>query len=74
MIRQPQAAEHRLHRGPLLYYDEDKKTWFGGMFSDGRATGWTVGDPSCRTGHRTFFESAGAYEGGEPSPQRLTFL
>jgi len=30
---------------PLLGYDEAKKTWFGGMFWDGRATGWTLGDP-----------------------------
>jgi cytochrome c peroxidase len=30
---------------PLLYYDEDLMTWFGGMFWDGRATGWSLGDP-----------------------------
>lgn len=34
---------------PLLYYDteydEGIDTWRGGMFWDGRATGWTMGDP-----------------------------
>jgi len=30
---------------PLLYYDEDEEVWVGGMFWDGRATGWTLGDP-----------------------------
>jgi len=29
----------------VLYFDEEKGTWFGGMFWDGRATGWTLGDP-----------------------------
>jgi cytochrome c peroxidase len=28
---------------PVLYYDGT--TWVGGMFWDGRATGWTLGDP-----------------------------
>jgi len=30
---------------PVLYYDEDEEVWVGGMFWDGRATGWTLGDP-----------------------------
>jgi len=30
---------------PELYYDEVDEGWFGGMFWDGRATGWTLGDP-----------------------------
>jgi cytochrome c peroxidase len=30
---------------PVLYYDEDEELWIGGMFWDGRATGWTLGDP-----------------------------
>lgn len=29
---------------PILQQDEEG-TWFGGMFWDGRATGWTLGDP-----------------------------
>ena len=30
---------------PVLYYDEAEGLWIGGMFWDGRATGWTLGDP-----------------------------
>ena len=30
---------------PLLHYDEALDSWVGGMFWDGRATGWTLGDP-----------------------------
>jgi len=30
---------------PELYYDETQGAWFGGMFWDGRATGWTLHDP-----------------------------
>lgn len=30
---------------PELYYDEAAGAWFGGMFWDGRATGWTLHDP-----------------------------
>ena len=29
----------------MLYFDEDEELWIGGMFWDGRATGWTLGDP-----------------------------
>jgi cytochrome c peroxidase len=30
---------------PVLFYDEEDEVWVGGMFWDGRATGWTLGDP-----------------------------
>jgi len=30
---------------PVLHYDEQKGGWFGGMFWDGRAAGWMLGDP-----------------------------
>jgi cytochrome c peroxidase len=30
---------------PVLYFDGDEELWLGGMFWDGRATGWTIGDP-----------------------------
>jgi cytochrome c peroxidase len=30
---------------PVLYYDTEEELWIGGMFWDGRATGWTLGDP-----------------------------
>jgi cytochrome c peroxidase len=30
---------------PVLFFDETEELWIGGMFWDGRATGWTLGDP-----------------------------
>ena len=30
---------------PVLHFDETEGVWVGGMFWDGRATGWTLGDP-----------------------------
>jgi cytochrome c peroxidase len=30
---------------PVLYYNAKAGAWVGGMFWDGRATGWTLGDP-----------------------------
>jgi len=30
---------------PVLHYDTAEEVWIGGMFWDGRATGWTLGDP-----------------------------
>jgi cytochrome c peroxidase len=30
---------------PVMYYEEVEGLWIGGMFWDGRATGWTLGDP-----------------------------
>ncbi|UCG33834.1 MAG: hypothetical protein JSU68_04195 [Phycisphaerales bacterium] len=30
---------------PVMYFDEDEGLWIGGMFWDGRATGWTLDDP-----------------------------
>ena len=30
---------------PVLYYDETKGLWVGGMFFDGRAAGWNLSDP-----------------------------
>lgn len=30
---------------PILYYDAKAGGWVGGMFWDGRATGWRLGDP-----------------------------
>jgi cytochrome c peroxidase len=40
--RKPPAAAYA-GDSPVLYFDGD--TWVGGMFWDGRATGWTLGDP-----------------------------
>ncbi len=30
---------------PLFHFDEAEGSWFGGMFWDGRATGWVLNDP-----------------------------
>ncbi|HPM80936.1 MAG TPA: cytochrome c peroxidase [Candidatus Anammoximicrobium sp.] len=30
---------------PVLYFDDEEGLWLGGMFWDGRATGWRLGDP-----------------------------
>ncbi|HSV85823.1 MAG TPA: cytochrome c peroxidase [Levilinea sp.] len=42
--RKPPASAYAGH-SPVLYYDEENEEWAGGMFWDGRATGWTYGDP-----------------------------
>ncbi len=41
--RKPPAAAYA-GESPILYQDQDGN-WVGGMFWDGRATGWTLGDP-----------------------------
>lgn len=41
--RKPPAASYAF--GPLLHYDAEGEVWMGGTFWDGRATGWTLGDP-----------------------------
>jgi cytochrome c peroxidase len=40
--RKPPASSYA-GSSPILYYDGTR--WVGGMFWDGRATGWTLGDP-----------------------------
>lgn len=42
--RKPPAASYG-GDSPVLYYDPTDEVWVGGMFWDGRATGWTLGDP-----------------------------
>ena len=42
--RKPPAASYA-GDSPELYYDETAGGWFGGMFWDGRANGWTLHDP-----------------------------
>jgi cytochrome c peroxidase len=42
--RKPPTAAYG-GESPVLYFDEDEGLWLGGMFWDGRATGWTLGDP-----------------------------
>jgi cytochrome c peroxidase len=42
--RKPPSAAYA-GDSPVLYLDEDGETWEGGVFWDGRATGWTLDDP-----------------------------
>jgi cytochrome c peroxidase len=42
--RKPPTAAYG-GESPVLFYDEDEEVWIGGMFWDGRATGWILGDP-----------------------------
>jgi cytochrome c peroxidase len=42
--RKPPASAYA-GASPELYFDAEKGAWFGGMFWDGRATGWTLHDP-----------------------------
>ena len=42
--RKPPAAAYG-GDSPMLRFDEAAGLWVGGMFWDGRATGWTLGDP-----------------------------
>ena len=39
---------------PVLNYDKEEKAWVGGMFWDGRATGWTFGDPLAEQAQKPF--------------------
>ena len=42
--RKPPTAAYA-GSSPILYFDAAEDLWIGGMFWDGRATGWTLGDP-----------------------------
>jgi cytochrome c peroxidase len=42
--RKPSSASYTGFSS-VLYYDINKKSWIGGMFWDGRASGWTMSDP-----------------------------
>jgi cytochrome c peroxidase len=42
--RKPPTAAYG-GESPVLFFEEDEGLWLGGMFWDGRATGWTLGDP-----------------------------
>jgi cytochrome c peroxidase len=42
--RKPPTAAYG-GESPVMYFDEVEELWIGGMFWDGRATGWTLGDP-----------------------------
>lgn len=42
--RKPPSAAYA-GNSPILYYDAENEVWVGGMFWDGRATGYRLGDP-----------------------------
>lgn len=42
--RKPPASAYA-GDSPIFYYDVEEEAWVGGMFWDGRATGWILGDP-----------------------------
>ena len=42
--RKPPASAYA-GDSPVLFFDEVDGGWFGGMFWDGRASGWSLGDP-----------------------------
>ena len=53
---------------PVLYYDEGEELWIGGMFWDGRATGWTLGDPLAEQAQGPFLNPL---EQNMPSPKQV---
>jgi len=61
--RKPPAAAYA-GDSPILYFDS--VVWVGGMFWDGRATGWTLGDPLAEQALGPFLNPA---EQNNASPQ-----
>jgi cytochrome c peroxidase len=61
--RKPPAAAYA-GDSPILHYDGT--TWAGGTFWDGRATGWTLGDPLAEQAQGPFLNPA---EQNNASPQ-----
>ncbi len=53
---------------PVLYYDEEEGVWIGGMFWDGRATGWTLGDPLAEQAQGPFLNPL---EQNNPNPRHV---
>jgi cytochrome c peroxidase len=63
--RKPPAAAYA-GNSPILYFDGTK--WIGGMFWDGRATGWTLGDPLAEQAQGPFLNPL---EQNNPSAQAV---
>lgn len=53
---------------PVLHYDVEEEVWVGGMFWDGRATGWTLGDPLAEQAQGPFLNPL---EQNMPSPKQV---
>jgi cytochrome c peroxidase len=62
--RKPPASAYA-GDSPVLHYDEAEGLWIGGMFWDGRATGWRLGDPLAEQAQGPFLNSK---EQALPSP------
>ena len=67
--RKPPSAAYA-GDSPVLYYDADDGTWVGGMFWDGRATGWTLGDPLAEQAEGPFLNPL---EQNNPNAQAVVF-
>ncbi|MHC5113210.1 MAG: cytochrome-c peroxidase [Planctomycetota bacterium] len=65
--RKPPAASYA-GLSPVLFYDETEELFVGGMFWDGRATGWTLGDPLAEQAQGPFLN---ALEQNNPNPRRV---
>lgn len=61
--RKPPAAAYAF--GPILAFDAGAGVWVGGTFWDGRATGWTLGDPLAEQAQGPFLNPV---EQNMPSP------
>jgi len=56
---------------PPLHYDAEEDVWIGGMFWDGRATGWILDDPLAEQAQQPFVNPL---EHNLPDPARLCEL
>jgi cytochrome c peroxidase len=53
---------------PPLFFDEDDEAWVGGIFWDGRATGWILGDPLAEQAQGPFLNPL---EQNNPHPRQV---
>jgi cytochrome c peroxidase len=63
--RKPPTAAYG-GESPVLFYDAAEDVFVGGMFWDGRATGWTLGDPLAEQAQGPFLA---ALEQNNPNPK-----
>jgi len=67
--RKPPTAAYG-GESPILYYDALEEVWVGGMFWDGRATGWVLGDPLAEQAMGPFLNPL---EQNNPNKRRVCF-
>jgi cytochrome c peroxidase len=68
--RKPPTAAYG-GESPVLYYDAAEEVWIGGMFWDGRATGWTLGDPLAEQAQGPFLNTV---EQNMPGPRQVCLV